>query len=97
MKRYCVGLALFAWTAGAGLALADAAAFQALSADAQKVVNKVTDSKPEDTTVCAGGADDLRSQVVSATKSLYFAGSLAGNPREAGTAAGDYLKALCKH
>ena len=44
-----------------------------------------------------GRYEDLRSQVVSATKSLYFAGSLAGNPREAGTAAGGYLKALCKH
>ena len=97
MKRIGVAVALFAWTAGAGLALADAAAFQALSADAQKVVDKVTGGKPDDTAVCAGGGGGPHDQGGSATKSLYFAGSLAGNPREAGTAAGGYLKALCKH
>lgn len=71
--------------------------FQALSADAQKVVQKVTAGKPEDTAVCGKGTDALRDDVVSATKGLYFAGDLSGSPRTAGTAAGDYLKALCQH
>jgi hypothetical protein len=94
MTRLAVALVLLAATAG--LARADAAAFQALGADAQKIVNKVTGDKPEDTAVCAGGGEELRSKVVSATKSLYFAGSLAGEPKPAGEAAGEYLKALCK-
>ena len=88
---------LVTWMGGTGVALADAAAFQALSADAQLIVNKVTDNKPADTTVCAQGPDGLRTSITDATKGLYFAGSLKGDPREAGTAAGGYLKALCKH
>ncbi|HKY96109.1 MAG TPA: hypothetical protein VJL84_12425 [Kiloniellales bacterium] len=101
MIRLGTALALVAWVTawvtGAGMAQADTAAFQALSPDAQLVVNKVTAGKPGDTTVCAEGPDQLRSSLISATKGLYFAGSFKGDPREAGTSAGDYLKALCKH
>jgi len=96
MLRFGAVLAVVACIAG-GPALADATAFQALSADSQLIVNKVTGDKPSDTAVCAGGADGVREAVTSATKSLYFAGSLAGDPREAGTAAGEYLKAICNH
>ena len=97
MNRLGTALALVTWMGGIGVALADAAAFQALSADAQLIVNKVTDNKPEDTTACAQGPDGLKSSITDATKSLYFANSLKGDPREAGTSAGAYMKALCKH
>ena len=95
MVRFGMALLFLTWMTG--MAQADTAAFQALSADAQQVVNKVTGDKPGDATVCAEGADQLRSSVVSATKGLYFAGSLKGNPHQAGTDAGGYLKELCKH
>ena len=87
---------LLTWVTAGGVAAADSGAFQSLSPDAQLVVNEVTGDKPADTTVCSAGPDELRSSVVSATKSLYFSNSFKGDPREAGTAAGDYLKALCK-
>jgi hypothetical protein len=95
MIRLSVAMALL--VAMTGTVRADAAAFQALGADSQLIVNKVTGNKPTDTAVCAQGHDGLKSSITDATKSLYFAGSLKGDPREAGTAAGDYLKTLCKH
>jgi len=97
MNRSALAAVLVACIAGSGVALADAAAFQNLSADSQLIVNKVTGDKPSDTAICAQGPDGLREAVTSATKDLYFAGNLKGDPREAGTAAGEYLKAVCKH
>jgi len=96
MRLMAYAVVLVAAASLAAPAYADAS-FQALSADAQAVVEKVTDGKPQDATVCAQGADQLRSDVIGATKSLYFSGGLAGSPKTAGTAAGDYLKALCQH
>jgi hypothetical protein len=95
MVRLGMALVFLAWMTG--MAQADTAAFQALDGDAQQVVNKVTGDKPSDTTVCAQGPDGLKSSITDATKSLYFAGSLKGDPHKAGTDAGGYMKALCKH
>ena len=69
--------------------------FKALSADAQQVVDKVSGGKPDDKSVCAAGHDGVRSKLISATKSLFFAGAFSGSPRSAGVAAGHYYKALC--
>ena len=94
MVRYGTSLAVLLWLSSAALAAPD---FSSLSADAQLIVNQVTGEKPSDTAICGKGGDEMKTEVVSATKSLYFSGKLSGEPRAAGTAAGDYLKALCQH
>jgi len=96
MVRLGMAAAFLAWAMTTGPALADAAAFQALSPDAQLIVNRVTDDKPSDKAICAASRDELRSSLTKATKGLYFGGILEGDPREAGTAAGAYIKALCQ-
>jgi hypothetical protein len=66
----------------------------ALSADAQKVVDQVKKANPNLHPVCSDQAK-LKSAVTEATKTLYEAKALSGDPHAAGEEAGKYLYTNC--
>jgi len=96
MGRFGMGMAVLACCLAQPAWGESAAVFQQLAPDAQLIVNRVSGDKPADTAICAVPREDLRGSLVQATQGLYFGGSLAGDPREAGTAAAGYFKALCR-